>query len=87
MASGERLRKAVEDHAFSVPGAKLRITISVGIASLFEGRDYAFALERADRALYHAKHMGRNRIGLWRDGKLSIASEHAGSDTDETDAP
>jgi diguanylate cyclase (GGDEF)-like protein len=84
---GERLRKAVEDHTFTIPGAKLKLTISVGIASLFEGRDYTFALERADKALYHAKHMGRNRIGLWREGKLSIATEHVGAEEDDSAQP
>jgi diguanylate cyclase (GGDEF)-like protein len=73
---GERLRKAVEDHVFPFKNLKIRLTVSLGIASLFEGRNYKAALERADRALYHAKAMGRNRIGLWRDGKLSIAAEH-----------
>jgi diguanylate cyclase (GGDEF)-like protein len=74
---GERLRKAVEDHVFAYKGLRLRLTVSLGIASLFEGRDYIVTLERADKALYHAKHMGRNRIGLWREGKLAIAEEHA----------
>ena len=74
----ERLRKAIEDHVFSYKGARIRLTISAGIASLFEGRDYTVALERADKALYHAKRHGRNRTGLWRDGKLAIASEHEG---------
>ena len=73
---GERLRKAVEDHHFTYKGLRIRLTLSIGIASLFEGRDYTVTLERADKALYHAKHMGRNRIGLWREGKLAIAEEH-----------
>lgn len=73
---GDRLRKAIESHSFLYNNTVIRITVSIGIASLFEGRDHTFALERADKALYHAKKMGRNRIGLWREGKLSIASEH-----------
>ena len=72
---GERLRKAVEDHAFSYRGKKIRLTVSIGIASLFVGRGYSIALERADKAVYHAKRKGRNRIGLWREGKLAIASD------------
>jgi diguanylate cyclase (GGDEF)-like protein len=73
---GERLRTAIKEHTFSYNNTRISITCSIGIASLFEGRDFHFALERADKALYHAKNMGRNRIGLWREGKLSIASEH-----------
>ena len=72
---GNRLRTAIENHLFPYKDLTIRFTVSIGIASLFEGRDYTVALERADKALYHAKHMGRNRIGLWRDGKLSIAKE------------
>lgn len=74
---GERLRREVEAHVFPYKHLHLRLTVSIGIASLFEGRDSTVALERADKALYHAKHMGRNRIGLWREGKLAIAKEHA----------
>jgi len=71
----ERLRKAIEEHTFKYKGTGIRFTVSIGIASLFEGRDYKIALERADKALYHAKDSGRNRIGLWREGKLAIAEE------------
>lgn len=70
---GGRLRRAVEEHVFRYGKTEIRITASIGIASLFEGRDVEAALERADKALYHAKESGRNRIGLWRVGKLAIA--------------
>ncbi len=69
---GERLRKEVEDHTFSYRDTKIRLTVSIGISSLFVGRGYTIALERADKAVYHAKKKGRNRIGLWRDGKLAL---------------
>lgn len=72
---GERVRQAVEAYRFSYKKIALKITVSVGIASLFEGRGTDDALERADKALYYAKQMGRNRIGLWRDGKLAIATD------------
>ena len=72
---GERVRQAVEAYRFAYKKIALKITVSVGIASLFEGRGTDDALERADKALYHAKQMGRNRIGLWRDGKLAIATD------------
>ncbi|WP_214291075.1 diguanylate cyclase domain-containing protein, partial [Escherichia coli] len=39
------------------------VTISIGIA-IFENEDVESALERADRALYEAKHLGRNNILL-----------------------
>lgn len=71
----ERLRKIIEKHRFHYKDTVIRFTVSIGIASLFEGREYKVALERADKALYYAKNAGRNRIGLWRDGKLAIADE------------
>jgi diguanylate cyclase (GGDEF)-like protein len=74
---GERVRQAVEAHRFTYKKTPIKITVSVGIASLFEGRGAEDALERADKALYHAKQSGRNRVGLWRDGKLAIATDTA----------
>lgn len=73
----ERLRRTIESHKFFYEEEKIAITVSIGIASLFQGRDYNYALGRADKALYHAKNHGRNRIGLWRNGRLSIAEEHS----------
>ncbi len=71
---GERLRKAIEEHVFTFEKTAIHLTVSIGIASLFEGRSYTVALARADKALYHAKKMGRNRIGLWREARLRIAN-------------
>lgn len=70
---GTRLRREVAGHCFTYQKKHIRLTISLGIASLFDGRDCALALERADKALYHAKDSGRNRVGLWREGKLAVA--------------
>ncbi len=75
---GERLRKAIMSQKFQYKGRRLRLTVSLGVACLFEGRGYKYALESADKALYHAKAMGRNRVGLFRDGRLSIETESAG---------
>ena len=65
----ERLRRAVENHAFDVPGASLiGLTASMGIApyplpsmsGCATERLWELALELADRALYAAKEGGRN---------------------------
>ncbi|MGN7734271.1 PleD family two-component system response regulator [Ensifer sp. R-19] len=67
MAAGvaERLRTIIESLPFPVPQADgvLKVTASMGIATLRPGADTAEALlKRADTALYQAKHEGRNRV-------------------------
>jgi two-component system cell cycle response regulator len=63
----ERLRLAVAGQMFKVSatGADVAVTTSVGISSLDgEGDTAAALLRRADKALYDAKHGGRNRVVL-----------------------
>jgi diguanylate cyclase (GGDEF)-like protein len=68
LALAERLRGALEGHVFHVvradgSAASLRVTASIGVASLGEGADSAGPLLRAaDQALYGAKAAGRNRV-------------------------
>jgi diguanylate cyclase (GGDEF)-like protein len=52
------------------------VTASFGIASLTpDVTDLLTLLNRADAALYHAKHSGRNRCVLWTDDlKSSLAT-------------
>jgi diguanylate cyclase (GGDEF)-like protein len=41
----------------------LKVTMSVGVASFpDDAKDRATLIERADHALYHAKHEGRNQV-------------------------
>jgi diguanylate cyclase (GGDEF)-like protein len=61
----ERIRLAVEQEPFSqASGQQLgRVTVSVGVASRPDDAETVEALvERADAALYAAKHRGRNRV-------------------------
>jgi diguanylate cyclase (GGDEF)-like protein len=56
---GQRLRKAVEDHAWPLRP----ITISLGIATMNQQPTRASTLlEQADRSLYQSKAEGRNRV-------------------------
>ena len=60
----ERIRRAVEDHRFDWEGARIPVTISLGVATLRDGdHDSVEALIRkADECLYIAKEAGRNRV-------------------------
>ena len=60
----ERVRTAVAE-ATTGPGAEAGARCSIGIACYpDDGRDQKALLQAADRALYSAKHDGRDRIGL-----------------------
>lgn len=59
----ERLRKVVEDSQLYWQGEIVPLTISIGMAARREtDRTPESLLERADKALYAAKHEGRNRV-------------------------
>ncbi len=61
---GERLRSCVAADPFQVrPDLKIRVTASVGLATLERSDDTPEAVfKRADNALYAAKRRGRNRV-------------------------
>ncbi|WCL48289.1 sensor domain-containing diguanylate cyclase [Leptospira sp. GIMC2001] len=61
---GERVRKSVESMVVANPngGEDLKVTLSVGISSFnTNDRSNKDLIERADKALYQAKHSGRNQ--------------------------
>lgn len=68
LALANRLREAMQGHVFPVISAdgtaiELRVTASIGVATLGERAETAERLVRAaDRALYGAKAAGRNRV-------------------------
>ena len=63
-ATGERLRRAIEEHVFRSGKKELRVTVSVGVACYpSDAVDSPVSLIRqADQALYRAKQGGRNRV-------------------------
>jgi len=63
---GERLRTKVESESFDFQGARLPVTISVGVAALPEAQaaNGQELTSEADSALYEAKRSGRNRVCL-----------------------
>jgi diguanylate cyclase (GGDEF)-like protein len=61
-ASAETLRAAVEDTVFHIQGGRVPLRVSIGIAVLEGGDDFASLLRRADQAMYAAKRAGRNCV-------------------------
>ena len=64
VAVAERLRKKVQALAIEVGGRSICVTASFGVAQQAQGEAQAATLERADKALYRAKHEGRNRVDI-----------------------
>jgi two-component system cell cycle response regulator len=63
MVIAERLRKLVETTAHASELGPLKVTVSIGVSTTGQrAKAPADLLEQADRALYRAKHAGRNRV-------------------------
>jgi len=72
MAIAERIRRTVEEHLFEVVNSEqseagsegqLRLAISIGVASFPEhASERDPLLDAADKAMYRAKSLGRNRV-------------------------
>jgi diguanylate cyclase (GGDEF)-like protein len=63
MRLAERMRQELEHTTFETELGKLKVTCSFGVATYPEqARDREGLFEAADRALYKAKHAGRNRV-------------------------
>lgn len=73
VAAVERFRANMEAYEFPQAG---RITASLGVTEIIAGDTPAAACERADQAVYYAKHNGRNQVcseaDLVRRGLLKV---------------
>jgi two-component system, cell cycle response regulator len=58
----EKARALVEERAFEFQGARIPVTVSIGVAALAPGEDGDALVARADARLYDAKGGGRNRV-------------------------
>ncbi len=70
-AIAERIRRYIETNPIQCRDHEIQTTISVGVSCLKEQEPIKKLFDRADRALYQAKHLGRNRV-------ISEARDHAG---------
>jgi len=77
LAFAERMRKSIEESEFKgeedQPNKKL--TISIGVAGLpTDSHDGLDLMDKADQALYEAKHEGRNKVMRYEPGLISQGS-------------
>jgi diguanylate cyclase (GGDEF)-like protein len=67
-AVAERIRIEISKVVVDTEKGPLSVTESIGVVVFPEdGKDRATLIERADLALYHAKHTGRNRVVTWQE--------------------
>jgi len=71
-AVAERIRIEISKVVVETEKGPLSVTESIGVTVFPEdGRDRATLIERADLALYHAKHTGRNRVVTWAEAQAA----------------
>nr|WP_296748864.1 HDOD domain-containing protein [Thioalkalivibrio sp.] len=80
LVAAERLRLAVRSLEIEAGEARVRVTISVGLAAKEDGTDDVDTLTAlADKALYAAKNAGRDRICIAAGGEVRCAQPKAAS--------
>lgn len=75
-AFAQRLMKAASDIHFDIEGRDIPpITVSIGISVYQEGSRVSADdfIKQADKALYHSKHNGRNRMTFWGPNNLFVS--------------
>ena len=58
----ERIRSTIEQSRFTSLGPNFKVTVSLGVTEFTGKEDIPTMIARADKALYHAKESGRNRV-------------------------
>ncbi len=72
-AGAARVRAAIETEVITLKEGQVRVTVSIGVAEVDETEIAEGLIQRADNALYAAKHCGRNQVQL-HDGHTCVAS-------------
>ncbi|KQZ65235.1 hypothetical protein ASD53_18120 [Lysobacter sp. Root559] len=62
--TAEQIRRKVERRCCEVKGVKVALTLSIGVVECGPEDSAATLIQRADAAMYRAKHEGRNRVVL-----------------------
>jgi diguanylate cyclase (GGDEF)-like protein len=76
---GEAIRRQVECLEIDVDGKKIPVTISIGVAAVVPTKadDGSSLIDQADKALYQAKHGGRNQVRVFGASQISIGQPAA----------
>lgn len=61
-AVADKIRERIASKAISLDQKSIKVSVSMGAATLHEGDITSTLIKRADDALYHAKDLGRNRV-------------------------
>lgn len=64
LSQAERLRQGFNHHAFLYQGRVINLSVSIGVTLVTRTDDLQQLLNRADKHLYQAKNLGRNRVML-----------------------
>lgn len=64
LAMAEHLRRKIETECRTVEGIEVGLTVSIGVAECNVADTVASLIKRADKAMYVAKHGGRNRVAM-----------------------
>jgi diguanylate cyclase (GGDEF)-like protein len=64
MAAAERIRQAISEAEFAADSMRQALSVSVGGATFVESVPFRALYREADRLLYQAKNLGRNRVAF-----------------------
>jgi diguanylate cyclase (GGDEF)-like protein len=73
----ERLREVIAAQPSATAAGEIRVTVSIGVATLARPQDLETLLANADAALYAAKGGGRNRTACHRAAERTVSSIEA----------
>ena len=80
VVAADKLRQMIHAHRYEFEGKVLPVTMSSGVAQVALDKESADdALARADKALYHAKESGRNRVCIHDGDKVAAPQGAAGN--------
>ncbi|MBL4608580.1 MAG: diguanylate cyclase [Pseudomonadales bacterium] len=58
----DKLRRSIEESPFHFRGERVVVTVSIGLSEFTQGDSLEKVFERADKAVYEAKDLGRNQV-------------------------